>query len=99
MLCSSMLFSQSKNPLLVSSEQVEHQKKWVDSLYNSMSLQERIGQLYIVDIFSQAPKANTDRIKEYIKEYHIGGVIFSKGGRNDKQNFITNIKKYPKCHY
>lgn len=98
MLCSSMLFSQSKNPLLVSSEQVEHQKKWVDSLYNSMSLQERIGQLYIVDIFSQAPKANTDRIKEYIKEYHIGGVIFSKGGpqRQAKlHNEYQEISKVP----
>src|SRR5699024_3352895 len=83
---------------MLSDDHLENQKQWVDSLYNAMSLQERIGQLYMVDIFSQANKASTDKIKDYIKEYHIGGVIFSKGGpyRQAKlNNEYQSLSKVP----
>lgn len=97
-LCSTFLVAQPRNPLMLSDDHLENQKQWVDSLYNAMSLQERIGQLYMVDIFSQANKASTDKIKDYIKEYHIGGVIFSKGGpyRQAKlNNEYQSLSKVP----
>ncbi len=59
---------------------IEMQRKWVDSLYNGMSVEERIGQLFMVDVFSRDPKTKIDKIRALIKDYHIGGVIFSKGG-------------------
>ena len=45
-----------------------------------MTVPQRIGQLFMVDVFSADPKAKTDKIKKLIKEQHIGGLIFSKGG-------------------
>ncbi|WP_442846309.1 glycoside hydrolase family 3 N-terminal domain-containing protein [Leeuwenhoekiella sp. H156] len=71
-------FSQSKNPLIA--KEISEQQAWVDSVYNAMSLKERIGQLFMVDVFSSDPKAKTDAIKSLIRNQHIGGVIFSKGG-------------------
>ncbi len=56
------------------------QRKWVEKKYKKMSLQERVGQLFMVDIFSSKSKKETDRIKALIKSHHIGGIIFSKGG-------------------
>ncbi|PWL37707.1 beta-N-acetylglucosaminidase [Flagellimonas aquimarina] len=53
---------------------------WVDTKYNSMSLEERIGQLFMVSISSSQDKTATDKIKQLIKEHHLGGVIFSTGG-------------------
>ncbi len=72
------LYGQQQNPLLV--EEYDAQKRWVDSIYSKMTLKEKVGQLFMVDIFSSKPKKETDKIKQLIKEYHIGGVIFSKGG-------------------
>ncbi len=66
------------NPLLVDDYQA--QNRWVDSIYNQMTLKEKVGQLFMVDIFSSHPKKDTDKIKQLIDEFHIGGVIFSKGG-------------------
>ncbi len=86
LLCYSLVFSQ-KNPL--ESANKIAQKKWVDSVYTSMSLDQKIGQLFMVDIFSSKPKSVTDRIKTLIKNYHIGGVIFSKGGPQ-KQAKLNN---------
>jgi beta-glucosidase-like glycosyl hydrolase/CubicO group peptidase (beta-lactamase class C family) len=73
------LFSQQINPLLVQNE-LEQQQKWVDSIYGNMSLEEKIGQLFMVDIYSSDPKAKKDKVKELIRNQYIGGVIFSKGG-------------------
>lgn len=82
------VFSQQLHPLEVMSDK-ENQEKWVDSIYESLSLEQRIGQLFMVDLFSSDPKSKIDRIKKLITENHIGGVIFSKGGPG-RQAHITN---------
>ena len=89
-------FSQSKNPLIAT--QLTEQQVWVDSVYNKMTLKEKIGQLFMVDVFSSDPKSKTDAIKNLIKNNHIGGVIFSKGGpmRQAKlNNEFQELSKVP----
>ena len=46
------------NPLLA--EDAVAQQKWVDSVYNSLSLNEKIAQLYMVQVFSngEGPSKN-----------------------------------------
>ncbi|NND63413.1 MAG: serine hydrolase, partial [Flavobacteriaceae bacterium] len=78
-LSSFLGFSQQINPLMVIDD-LENQKKWVDSIYGNMSLQEKIGQLFMVDVFSSDPTKKTDLVKGLIDNYYIGGIIFSKGG-------------------
>lgn len=101
--CNTVVFAQedtlSKKPVnpLVTKDYMA-QKQWVDSLYNSMSLEEKVGQLFMVDIFSSKSKKETDYLKTLIKKYHLGGVIFSKGGPVRQAN-LTNayqkVSKYP----
>ena len=89
--------SQQIYPLLVENDQL-NQKKWVDSIYNSMTLKEKVGQLFMVDVFSSDPKSKNDKIDSLIKNQHIGGIIFSKGGpkRQAKlNNHYQNISKTP----
>jgi len=89
-------FSQSKNPLIA--KDITEQQAWVDSIYNKMTLKEKIGQLFMVDVFSSDPKSKTDAIKTLIKNNHIGGIIFSKGGpmRQAKlNNEFQAISKVP----
>jgi len=96
-LCSLPIFSQQINPLIVGDD-IENQQKWVDSLYGNMSLQEKIGQLFMVDVFSSDPASKTDKIKELIANQYIGGVIFSKGGpkRQTKlNNEYQSLSKIP----
>lgn len=88
-------FSQN-NPLLA--KDVEAQKIWVDSIYNSMTLEEKIGQLFMVQVFSDKNDAHKNEILKQIKEQHIGGVIFSKGGpmRQAKlNNQLQSASKIP----
>ncbi len=77
-LCCWNNFAQQSYPLY--SNDIEAQRAWVDSVYRAMTPQERIGQLFMVDIFSSDPETKIEKVRKLIKEYHIGGVIFSKGG-------------------
>lgn len=76
--CNPFIFAQNKNPL--ASTDVEAQHKWVDSVYNSLNLKEKIGQLFMPMVFSSQTKEEHQEIVRQIKEYKIGGIIFSKGG-------------------
>ncbi|WP_343486628.1 glycoside hydrolase family 3 N-terminal domain-containing protein [Allomuricauda sp. d1] len=56
------------------------QMNWVEAKYATMSLEEKIGQLFMVSAASNQNKSAVDRIKALIEKHHLGGVIFSKGG-------------------
>jgi len=78
--CSTLtLLAQAPSSPLDSSNK-SSQKSWVDSTYNALSLKEKIGQLFMVQVFSNQDKATKKLILNQIKNYHIGGIIYSKGG-------------------
>ena len=80
------LSSQTIDPLL--SEDFLDQKKWVDSIYNGLSLDEKIGQLFFVQATSKT-KNNSEKILNDIKNFKIGGLIFSTGHPSIQAN-LTN---------
>ena len=66
------------NPLLTNN--ALEQQKWVDSIYDSMNIKEKVGQLYMVQIFSNSDEKDKAAVRKLINENHIGGLIYSKGG-------------------
>jgi beta-N-acetylhexosaminidase len=58
----------------------KQQEQWVDSVFNSMTEQERIGQLFMVAAYSNRDETHYTEIERLIQEYHIGGLIFFQGG-------------------
>ena len=83
-------FCQSSNPL--ETKDVLQQKKWVDSIYASMSLKERVGQLYMVQVMSNQDAASKSKIIDLIKKYHIGGLIYSNGGPNRQAKLNNELQ-------
>lgn len=70
--------SAQKNPLLAKDSLA--QQKWVDTKYNEMTLDEKLGQLFMVMVASDQNKAAIDGVKNLIRDQKIGGLIFSTGG-------------------
>ena len=66
------------------------QSQWVDSTLNAMSIDEKIGQLFMVAAYSNKDKSHIDKINYLIKNYHIGGLIFFQGGPVRQAN-LTNL--------
>lgn len=74
------------------SKDLKSQRKWVDSVYSNLSLEEKIGQLFMVDVFTNKSDAELEQIASFIKSNHIGGVIFSKGTPNRQARFTNKIQ-------
>jgi beta-N-acetylhexosaminidase len=56
------------------------ENQWVDSTLASLTLEEKIGQLFMVATFSNRDEYNTRYIDRLINDYHLGGLIFFQGG-------------------
>lgn len=63
--------------------------KWVDSVYNALNEEERIGQLFMVQAYSGGKNLNDEQITKLLEAHQIGGIIFSQGGPA-RQALLTN---------
>lgn len=71
-------FSQKVNPL--ETKDSRQQRQWVDSVYNTMSLAEKVGQLFMPRAFSNENALHKQKLDSLVSHYHVGGIIFSTGG-------------------
>lgn len=56
------------------------QEKWVDSIYNQMSFEDKVGQLFMVAAYSNKNESHYKDVDELIEKYNVGGLIFFQGG-------------------
>ncbi len=70
-------------------ERTRPEKKWIDSVYNQMTLEEKIGQLFMVAAYSNKDSLHIKSIDKLILENKIGGLIFFQGGPG-RQARLTN---------
>jgi len=72
-----------------SSDFKQKQALWADSVLATMTLEQKIGQLFMIAAFSNRNENDYRRLEEQIRKYHIGGVIFFQGNPL-KQAELTN---------
>ncbi|KPK84457.1 MAG: hypothetical protein AMS27_09880 [Bacteroides sp. SM23_62_1] len=71
---------------------------WVDSVFNSLSLDEQIAQMLMVAAYSNRGSEHLDDISEIIKKDNIGGIIFFQGGpvrQATMTNHFQSVSKTP----
>lgn len=81
------LQSQRIDPLRT--KDFEAQEIWVDSILNNMTIDEKIGQLFMVQAYSNLDQKHEDFITEMITKYHVGNLIFMQG-TPEKQAVLNN---------
>ncbi|WP_303312053.1 glycoside hydrolase family 3 N-terminal domain-containing protein [Hymenobacter sp. BT730] len=65
------------------------EQSWVDSVFTSLTPDERLGQLFMVAAYSNKDRKHTQYIDFLVKDYHIGGIMFLQGGPL-RQASLTN---------
>jgi beta-glucosidase-like glycosyl hydrolase/CubicO group peptidase (beta-lactamase class C family) len=71
---------------------------WVDSVFNTLTPDERITQLLMYPAYSNKDSKHEEQIKNLIKDYKIGGLIFMQGGPERQARLLNeyqNISKVP----
>lgn len=65
------------------------EKIWVDSVFNSLTVEEKIGQLFMVAAYSNKDSAHIKSVEKLIIDQKVGGLIFFQGGPG-RQAALTN---------
>ncbi len=65
------------------------ENNWVDSVYNQMPFNEKVGQLFMVAAYSNKDTVHFNALDKLIRDYKIGGLIFFQGGPM-RQAKLTN---------
>ncbi|MGI9527709.1 MAG: glycoside hydrolase family 3 N-terminal domain-containing protein [Weeksellaceae bacterium] len=81
------IYAQEDSPLYKNEAQIQ----WVNAVYDTMSLDEKIGQLFMVAAYSNRDQAHEKEIIDLIENEQIGGLIFMQ---DDAEKQIALINKY-----
>jgi len=54
--------------------------RWVDSVFNTLDAEDKIGQLMMIPVYSNGNADHLEEIENEIKDHHVGGIIFMQGG-------------------
>lgn len=80
-------------PNLYNSVDKERMNHWADSIFDTMSYDERIGQLFMVISDPKSDTRTTQRLTRYLDEIKIGGVLFHKGDPVTQAEVTNRIQK------
>ncbi|MFN5334995.1 MAG: glycoside hydrolase family 3 protein, partial [Bacteroidota bacterium] len=83
---------------LVYSQNSALAKRWADSVFKSLTTEQRIAQTMIIRAHSNLGKKHIDEVTELIQKYNVGGLCFFQGGplRQAKlTNFYQQLAQTP----
>lgn len=66
---------------------------WVDSVFDAMSYDERIGQLFMVIAEPKSDNRNMQRLMRYVNDIKIGGILFHKGNPVTQAEVTNRLQK------
>jgi beta-N-acetylhexosaminidase len=76
-----------------------HSKQaWVDSVFNTLTPDQRLAQLFMVAAYSNKDSAHVSELEKLIREQKIGGLIFFQGGpvrHAVMQNYLQEASDVP----
>ena len=86
-----LLYAQSPDPLL-DLENPQGQQQWVDSLYNQMTLKEKVGQLFMPMVFTEKDSTHYNNTLNLVREHKLGGLVFSLGGPIEQSHWLNSFQ-------
>jgi len=71
-------------------------EQWADSVMKTMTLDEKIGQLFMIAAYSNKDSVHTEEINELVSKYHAGGLIFFQGSPVAQTKLLNNYQERAK---
>ena len=70
-----------------------NQDLWVDSIMKKMTIEQKIGQLFMIQAYSNKKNEHTEELIKLINRYQVGGVIFMQGGPVAQVNICNRFQQ------
>lgn len=69
---------------------------WVDSVFKTLTLEEKIGQLFMIRAHSNLAADHLNSVRSQIKKYHVGGICFFAGTPQKQAEWTSEFQKLSK---
>lgn len=71
---------------------IKKAEKWVDDKYNSLSQSERLGQLFIIALYTNKGDNHIDEIRNIVSKEQIGGLILMQDDAAKEINLVNEFQ-------
>lgn len=71
-------------------------EKWVDSVFKTLSVDQKIGQLMMPRANFNATTYDTTRLYQIVRDYHVGGLVFFAGYPTRQATLVNTLQKLAK---
>ncbi|MEG2077765.1 glycoside hydrolase family 3 N-terminal domain-containing protein [Chryseobacterium sp.] len=75
---------------------IKKAEKWVDDKYNSLSQSERLGQLFIIALYTNKGDHHIDEIRNIVSKEQIGGLILMQDDAAREINLVNEFQQKSK---
>ncbi|MDR2205115.1 MAG: glycoside hydrolase family 3 protein [Flavobacteriaceae bacterium] len=83
-------------PKNISEEEIKIAEKWVDETYNSLSQDEKLGQLFIVALYTNKGEDFIDNVRNIAEKESIGGLILMQDDAAREIDLVNEFQKKSK---
>lgn len=87
----SSLHARTGGPFLPSAAD-DRCRQWADSVLSGLNVYEKVGQLIVATIPARADKVTKKQMRELVRKYKVGGLLFSEG-TPEEQAILTNMAR------
>lgn len=96
-LFTSLVFSGFTSPIDSTNRvPIPHKYPWADSIIKTMTLEQKIGQLIMIRVYSKENEKSNKQTIDLVSKYNLGGVCMFQGGPVRQVNLINRIQSASK---
>ena len=96
LFCFSLIIKAQYQPKNISLSEIEKANQWVSKTYNSLSQDEKLGQLFIVALYTNKDEAHINSVRNIIVNEKIGGLILMQDDAAKEINLVNEFQKKSK---
>ena len=96
LFCFSLITKAQYQPKNISLSEIEKANQWVSKTYNSLSQDEKLGQLFIVALYTNKDEAHINSVRNMVVNEKIGGLILMQDDAAKEINLVNEFQKKSK---
>ena len=96
LFCFTFIAKAQYQPKNLSPNEIEKANQWVDKTYNSLSQTEKLGQLFIVALYTNKDEAHINAVRNMVVNEKIGGLILMQDDAAKEINLVNEFQKKSK---
>ncbi len=96
LFCFSLMIKAQYQPKNISPAEIQKANQWVSKTYNALSQDEKLGQLFIVALYTNKDEAHINSVRNIIVNEKIGGLILMQDDAAKEINLVNEFQKKSK---